>query len=74
MNISHSSAFKGSGTIHTAHPSHGRLDKLELGLIPTVRCRLGNVTLCLTMKRILVILQLLKAVEQFIQLIQIMDG
>jgi hypothetical protein len=39
MNISHSSSFKASGTIHTAHPSHGWLvtvDKLELGLIPTV--------------------------------------
>jgi hypothetical protein len=30
-NISHSSASKGSGTIHTAHPNHGWLDKLELG-------------------------------------------
>jgi hypothetical protein len=30
-NISHSSASKGIGTIHTAHPNHGWLDKLELG-------------------------------------------
>jgi hypothetical protein len=29
MNISHSSASKGSGTIRTAHPNHGWLDKLE---------------------------------------------
>jgi hypothetical protein len=79
MNISHSSASKGSGTIHTAHPSHGWLvrqtgtrliptvDKLELELI-------GIVTFCQTMKQILVILLLQKAAEQFIQLIQIMDG
>jgi hypothetical protein len=31
LNISHSSASKGSGTIHTAHPNRGWLDKLELG-------------------------------------------
>jgi hypothetical protein len=31
MNISHSYASKGSGTIRTAHPNHGWLDKLELG-------------------------------------------
>jgi hypothetical protein len=28
--ITDSSASKGSGTIHTAHPNHGWLDKLEL--------------------------------------------
>jgi hypothetical protein len=28
-NISHSSAFKGSRTIHTAHHNHGWLDKLS---------------------------------------------
>jgi hypothetical protein len=31
MNISHSSASNGSGTIYTAHPNHGWLDKLEFG-------------------------------------------
>jgi hypothetical protein len=53
MNISHSSAFKASGTIHTAHPSHimnDLLEKLELKLIPTIDKfeleLLGIVTFC----------------------------